>query len=84
MSGKPDDIPEDVWRAAMKCAGTVCRNLPDDYGDLTIEVEAIARAILAERNRCFKALLNTPEYNGRKNLVFRTDALDAIRKGTQP
>ena len=46
---KPDDIPQDVWDSAIKCAETACRNLPDDYGDLAVEVTAIARAILAER-----------------------------------
>ena len=49
---KPDDIPEDVWAAAVRCAEVVCRNLPEDYGDMTIEIRAIARVILAERERC--------------------------------
>lgn len=35
--------------AAVKCAETVCRNL--DYDDCEIEVNAIARAILADRGR---------------------------------
>lgn len=48
------EIPEDVREAALKCAETVCRNLPDDYGDISVEVQAIASAILAERERCAK------------------------------
>lgn len=49
---KPDDIPDDVWESAIRCAEVVCRNLPENYGDMTIEIRAIARAILAERARC--------------------------------
>lgn len=50
MSAKPDDIAQDVWDAAVAVGRTVCRNL--DYDDVTVEVTAIARAILAERERC--------------------------------
>lgn len=53
---KPNDIPQDVWGAALKCAETVCRNL--DYPNVTAEVTAIARAIMAakeeEREECAK------------------------------
>lgn len=52
---KPDDIPQDIWGAAIKCGKTVCRNL--DYDDVTVEVTAIASVIMAERARC-SALLN--------------------------
>lgn len=40
-------IPEDVMGAAVKVAETVLRNLDQD--DVTYEVKAIARAIMAER-----------------------------------
>ena len=45
MRNKPDDIPEDVWEAA--------RTVLDGYlyGKMSPD-EAIARAILAERERC--------------------------------
>lgn len=75
---KPDDISQDVWDAGD--AAWKRAFIEADTFDQSIE--HIARAILAERDRCFKALLHTPEYQGRKNLVFRTDALDAIRKGS--
>ncbi len=42
MSGKPDDIPQDVWGAAI--AATRYKHIMLD--------EAIARAIMAERERC--------------------------------
>lgn len=49
-------IPEDVMLTAMKVANTVLRNLDPD--DVTYEVKAIARAIMAateaERERCAK------------------------------
>lgn len=49
-----DDIPEDVWASAVTCAETVCRNL--EYDDCTIEINAIADAILTERQRCADAV----------------------------
>lgn len=49
---KPDWCPQDVWEKAVKCAETVLSNLPEDYGDVTLEVAMIAHAILAERERC--------------------------------
>jgi hypothetical protein len=49
MSGKPADIPDDVWDAAEAVEAFV----PNFY--LQSEaVEQIARAILAERERCAK------------------------------
>ncbi|MEO9230903.1 MAG: hypothetical protein ABI216_18425 [Devosia sp.] len=52
--GSMDEIPEDIREAAIRCAETALRNMPNDYGDMTIEINAIARAILAERERCAK------------------------------
>jgi hypothetical protein len=50
--GRPQNIPQSVWDSAVTVAATVLRNLPDDYGDTSYEITEIARAILAERNRC--------------------------------
>jgi hypothetical protein len=69
---KPDDIPQDVWDAARERAASI-RVFPDEI------TEIVARSILAERGRCFRELLRVAEYDGRKNLIFRTEALDAIR-----
>lgn len=44
-------IPKDIQRSAHKCAETVLRNLPDDYGDVSMEVNRIALTVLAERQR---------------------------------
>jgi hypothetical protein len=49
---RPTDIPQDIWEAAIKCAETALRNLDDDYGDMTTEITAIARTIMAEREHC--------------------------------
>lgn len=52
------DIPEDVWiavRAALSSAGIPSTEA--DYGNGTVfevEAEVIARAIMAERERCAK------------------------------
>ena len=61
---KPDDIPEDVWKTAIRCAEVVCRNLPENYGDMTIEIRAIARAVLAERERCMNIIDAEAEWGG--------------------
>lgn len=51
---RPTDIPEWAWAEAVRCAETVCRNL--DYDDCTVEITAIARALMAaearEREAC--------------------------------
>lgn len=49
MPGKPDDIPQDVWDAAS----AVYAQLTVDVGEWHDKVH-IARAILAERERCAK------------------------------
>lgn len=46
---RPEDIPQDVWDAAIRCAATALRNLPDDHGDVSFEIATIARAILAAK-----------------------------------
>ena len=49
---KPDDIPEDVWETASECVG-----VGGGYelrGVLHTQRTDIARAILAERERCAK------------------------------
>lgn len=53
---KPEKIPQYTWNAAVRCAETALRNLPDDHGDMSFEIATIARAILAakaeEREAC--------------------------------
>lgn len=79
---RPEWCPQDVWEAAIKCAETVLRNLPDD-GDLSMEVGFIARAILAERQRCAdKARSGYPDGTEDDYESARVDAADAILKDT--
>lgn len=47
---KPDDIPQDVWDAAINCS--VDMKLRDMRTGEACEAAVIARAILAERERC--------------------------------
>lgn len=49
--GKPSDIPLNVWREAIKCAETALRNLDENYGDVTVEIASIARALMARDDR---------------------------------
>jgi hypothetical protein len=65
-SVRPDGIPEEVWDWLTRPSS---------------EQVAIAKAVKAERDRCFKAILRTPAQG--RNIIFRSDALDAIRKGSQ-
>lgn len=54
---RPDDIPEDAWDAAEVRVNEMARNIRDDCQCVdcrSIRVEAFARAILAERERCAK------------------------------
>lgn len=92
------EIPDDIKAAALKCAETVCRNL--DYDDVSIEVDCIARALLAEREAATKAererayaavdfaLLDFPADGpddfGRGHSHAKTGALTAIRSGARP
>lgn len=46
MHGKPDDIPQDVWDAGEDHLRR--------YSYLLISTEIVARAMLAERERCAK------------------------------
>jgi len=46
-----DKIPDETMREAQKIAGTVLRNLPEDYGDVTYEINVIARALMARDQR---------------------------------
>lgn len=52
--GKPEDIPQDVWEVARKVWLAIRR--PEHTG--VLPSEAIARAILAERERCAKVAGN--------------------------
>lgn len=51
---RPEDIPEDVWEAACAVERALPGPVRGGIGDLSNEVVArpIARAILAERERC--------------------------------
>lgn len=55
---KPSEIEDEIWEKAIHCAETVCRNLPEDYGDLSVEVTAIARTLQAERDHWAKAMMD--------------------------
>lgn len=75
-------IADDAMIAAEAVNDKIFRIAHDEVFVLghTERKTAIARAIMAERERCFKAVLHLKD-SGRKNLVFRSDALAAIRKG---
>jgi hypothetical protein len=47
MSEKPDTIPQDVWDAALSVVDAI-----DGLGYAKIHTDKVARAILAERERC--------------------------------
>lgn len=53
---KPDDIPQDIWDAAEIATIGWVRTEDDGSPEATFDnfVNAIARAILDERDRCWK------------------------------
>lgn len=69
--------------------------IPDDITDAAEEVfskiaefghpaqSTVAKAIMDERLRCFKLVLECGNYNGRKNLIYRSDALELIQRGVK-
>jgi hypothetical protein len=63
---KPDDIPQDAWDAARDAGQWI---------DFDMQVEATARAILAERERCAKV----PALSGEE--TFADLVIAAIRNG---
>lgn len=89
---KPEDIPQDVMDAAQ----AVVRGLWDRDRDSGENAEAIARAIMAERERCAKLVDQKCEFvlsrqNGKDEAVDLNlrlvavtlpDLSEAIRKGT--
>ena len=57
MAGKPDDIPQDVWDVASKVVTDADYIFDGRFdGGYTPTPEAIARAILAERERCARVV----------------------------
>jgi hypothetical protein len=53
---KPDDVPQDVWDAAVKAELVVEDEFTDlnDWNSRDVATDIIARAIMAERERCAK------------------------------
>lgn len=53
MTTKPDDIPQDIWDAALSVYRNLWNNRADDLSEFKRgqDVEEIARAILAERSK---------------------------------
>jgi hypothetical protein len=84
---KPDDIPADVWEAAWIAAN----NIPADYtydgqsdgvAEMQEGCEVIARATLAERERCAKVADDHARAWGLAMGSGATEIAAAIRKGT--
>ena len=93
MRGKPEDIPQDVWDTAERCWTFVM----DETHGAPDEIEQIARAILAERERCAKVAEGTAaaakacEAENSETAIYHRIYADIatgiaadIRNGTQP
>lgn len=66
---KPDDIPQDVWDAAVAVGDLI----PNGDGDaVTVCTGDIARAILAEREACASLARTADEY------LFHDDRLEGL------
>lgn len=70
---KPDDIPHDVWATAQEVALTI--------PDLEAEVK-VARAILAERNRCLLRVAEQRCERGTPWDLAVTTCMNAIKPGS--
>jgi len=70
---KPDDIPQDVWETAQSsiAEGMRSTNIP----------EAVARAILAERERCAKVAERDADWSkfGKRDVFQWEDGPDGAR-----
>jgi len=70
MTDTPEQIADAAMEKAIGIAQLVLRNLPDDYGDMTLEISTIARALaaereaatMAERERCAKIAETLRQY----------------------
>lgn len=51
---KPSDIPQDIWDAAKAVLAQLDGTTPDRVGGQVGSLSIVARAILAERERCAK------------------------------
>lgn len=66
---KPDDIPQDVWDAAVAADEAANAAYGDSINDPFVPIEnidaasitVIARAIMAEREACAQVVQDTPE-----------------------
>ena len=88
---KPDDIPQDVWDAAVPLALQYVEWLipaPHDYaGSEDVLTKVIARAIMVERERCAKVADDYPSRDpaGDGNGYWAAEEIAAaIRGGAQP
>jgi hypothetical protein len=75
---RPDGIPEDIWKASQFIMGWEHRLMPDNARHLT---EEVARAILAERDRCVSVAENFRDPNPFPTVYAAIAA--SIRKGAQ-
>lgn len=72
---KPDDIPQDVWETAALCWNT----MPSGASDAGTAY--IARAILAERERCAKVAERDADWSkfGKRDVFQWEDGPDGAR-----
>lgn len=77
MSESNAVLTPDIWETAAKAASQM---MGEGGKPLT---RAIAEVIATERQRCFKLVLECGNYNGRKNLIYRSDALELIQRGVE-
>lgn len=75
--GRPDDIPKDVWAAAT----VVTSKQPTAFGWRMI-TEDVARAILAERERCAGLLVGADGYFNAPAGFYETLAANTTDDGS--
>lgn len=72
MMGKPPDIPQDIWAAALLCQ----REIEAQH----VNIETIARAIMLERERIASAA-ERQEWNGHGTNNYGLSFARSIRRG---
>ena len=82
---KPEDIPQDVWDAALVCIHDTVEQhqsgIAINQHTLDVMILAVARAILAERERCAGLLDKTVAKSARKFRDYHGDlSLDEIKR----
>jgi hypothetical protein len=77
---KPEDIPQDVWATSVKVELVVEVEFTDlrDWNSRDVATEVIARAIMAERERCAKIAGDYPT----TRMIDGPQIATRIRKGT--